>query len=655
MISRLSKKKRGLLSGFIAAGGLLMSLATPPVFAANINVTTLADELDPPPGNGQCSLREAIVNANDNAQTQIDCPAGESGASGVTDVITLPAGNYVLTRTGVDERCENPAYYTPTAPEVAVPCTGTGTVADPYLPVISVDPGIGDLDITDDVSIIGAGVDQTIIQWAAAAPDNDPLTGDRIFHVQTAGANIGNVLFQDLSVVNGDVGVIPTAAVAGGGDLVIPDDVNAYDIEVVNPTSGSIDIWQFRRMGGAIALGAGYAVVRYEETLHGPGADSGGGEDMGPFPGGKTGEEEGYVIENVTLNRVGVLNSWSGADGGGIYSAVPADLKQVAISGNTGNANGGGIYNDAALSISDSLIGVVFDPNTIAAHPELTTPNVGENGGALFDTGLHTTSIVRSAINGNQAIGGGGIAGRAGIQILIDNSTVSGNTGTDVGGGITTNGTINLRNATIANNTATSDAPGGGAGLNSFGGGKFQMVNTVLANNVISSAEKGDRVANCGCSGGSAECTGGEMISDGWNIEDADTCNLFYLQGLDKIFTDARLAALANNGGLTETHALGSGSPAIDDGNNNVCSVLAAVYGVNVDQRGQPRVTDGNGDGVAVCDVGAFEAPGVSTSGGGSGGGGCAINPEAGFDPIWALFIFLSLGYVARRIYIRRR
>ncbi|MEJ2687398.1 MAG: choice-of-anchor Q domain-containing protein [Gammaproteobacteria bacterium] len=288
-----------------------------------------------------------------------------------------------------------------------------------------------------------------------------------------------------------------------------------------------------------------------------------------------------------------------------------------------------------------------LDPSILAAG------NEAEGGGGIFDTGSHTSKIDRSAIIGNMAVGGGGIAGRAGVTIDISNSTIAGNQAADVGGGVYTNGTVNLANVTVVDNQAPGDAGFGGAGLHAFssGGedGSYHLVNTLLAHNLRTAEDASQVPANCGVTGGTASVAT-YFQSDGNNMEDADTC-AFSLAS-DHVNTDAKLGLLSNNGGLTETVPLMDGSPAVDAANN------AGAVGT-LDQRGTgfARNNDGNGDGVATVDVGAFEAAAVTpvvppsditdgTSGG--GGGGCTIDPH-GADPTLPALLAAALGWLGWR------
>ena len=74
----------------LASAALLLALGQGPATAATITVTTSNPNIA---ADGQCSLIEAIVNANNDAATHADCLAG-SGA----DTIVLPANaNVILT------------------------------------------------------------------------------------------------------------------------------------------------------------------------------------------------------------------------------------------------------------------------------------------------------------------------------------------------------------------------------------------------------------------------------------------------------------------------------------------------------------------------------------------------------------------------------
>lgn len=74
---------------------------------------------------------------------------------------------------------------------------------------------------------------------------------------------------------------------------------------------------------------------------------------------------------------------------------------------------------------------------------------------------------------------------------------------------------------------------------------------------------------------------------------------------------DPKLGPLASNGGLTQTHALLPGSVAID-----ACD---PVIFESVHQRAVSRPIDGDGNAMAICDIGAYEAPRVGNGGGGGG------------------------------------
>jgi uncharacterized repeat protein (TIGR01451 family) len=124
-------------------------------------------------------------------------------------------------------------------------------------------------------------------------------------------------------------------------------------------------------------------------------------------------------------------------------------------------------------------------------------------------------------------------------------------------------------------------------------GGSTVVRNTIVANNVTQPS--GPAVSNCA----------GVLTSQGNNLDNGNTCG-FTASG-DLQNTDALLGSLADNGGPTRTHALLSGSPAIDAGASVSCPAT--------DQRGVTRPQNGDGNGAALCDMGAYELQPTTTLG----------------------------------------
>jgi uncharacterized repeat protein (TIGR01451 family)/CSLREA domain-containing protein len=271
-------------------------------------------------------------------------------------------------------------------------------------------------------------------------------------------------------------------------------------------------------------------------------------------------------------------------DGNQAYTTSDANLDGTIEGEDEKSGNGGGVFTSYQTLIETSTF----------------SDNVASNGGGLNTTGGFGSFAVRtSTFSGNQAVMGGGINNVSPqVNLQIENSTVSGNSASDMGAGINSDGYVRLAHVTVAANRLLN-TDNKGAGINYFGpAGDFVLANTLLADNMGKSVE-----INCGCTGGvTLACSDLDVSSQGGNLSSDFSCGLNSAAG-DFTGPDPQLLALADNGGPTQTHALDFDSVAIDAARDANC----AGAGINTDQRGEARPRDGDGDGAAGCDIGAYE------------------------------------------------
>lgn len=339
-----------LLTGFLRVGGLGA------VQAATFMVTKTADTND---GvcNSDCSLREAIRAAN---------------AAPGADTINVPAGYYLLTRTGSDSTANN-----------------------------------GDLDLTGPTTLIGAGAGLTIV---------DGNTTDRVFQIigaqavtlarltiqrggnQSSGSGVhvagGTLTLTNVSLISNTVSSSGNggALYFNGGALNLSDSTlsgnsagnNGGAIYTLNAVTLTISASTFynnsAKNGGGLYLSANGAAALLNSTFSANRAANGSGGGIRNYGA-------------LTLTHVTFANNSATSTGGAFRSSGTATLKNTLLANSliSGNCNGaftslgGNLSSDT--SCAASLIGP-GDRNNL--NPLLNT--LQDNGGPTFTHALLASS-----------------------------------------------------------------------------------------------------------------------------------------------------------------------------------------------------------------------------------------------------------------------
>ena len=368
----------------------------------------------------------------------------------------------------------------------------------------------------------------------------------------------------------------------------------------------------------------------------GPGGGGGGGANLtdagqpsagpvGGAGGGTTGGSGGNGLNLTTSggNALGVGGGGGGAGNPGVF------VQPIANGGNGGIGGGGGgcIVGDAARTASCQGGQGGFGGGGGSGGRGISGNGGfgGGGGGASAPTGGTAAPGNGGFGGGKGGFDGGGGAGMGGAifndggSVTLTNSTLTsnaaagGNNGTGLsasvagdgpGGAIfNLNGSVTVDFSTIVSNTVTGGpiGPGGSGTVGKARGGAiynyttassatFSVRNSIIANSV----------------GAASDCIndpGATLTSNGYNLVLTPGATCGFAATGDLIGVNPMLAALADNGGPTQTQALQVGSQAIDRIPNGVNGCQS---GVSVDQRGAPRA-GGPGMGGTACDSGAYE------------------------------------------------
>jgi VCBS repeat-containing protein len=397
--------------------------------------------------------------------------------------------------------------------------------------------------VSDNFSVYGGGIwNSGILNISnSTISDNYAYFGGGIW-------NIGTLSIEQNSTISGNY-----AYVSGGGILNYTATAN---LTIDNSTISD----NYAYVGG----GGGIFNAYYSNLTI---TDSTISNNTAPYLGGGIAN----VYSSLTITDSTISGNTADEGAGSYNYGSDVTIQNSSISGNIATYDGGGILNvDTDLTITNSTISFNRADNY-------------HGGGILNDnqTG-EVTTITNSTLYHNQAIICGGGIYNANGALKISNSTISTNNTQAYGGGICNMSDLYLYHSTLSGNTALS-----GAGIYSSPDDKGNPSKVFMGHTIVND--------------GLTLYKGSQINSQGYNLF-AQASVAGSDPSSDLLEANADLQPLASNGGPTLTHALGSGSDALNAGDPSAIAGMGTVP-VN-DQRGP-----GYARIINTIDIGAVEMP----------------------------------------------
>ncbi len=440
-------------------------------------------------------------------------------------------------------------------PFPATPLVGGGLNAIIIRPV----PRPSTITLTSSANLTALG--RTVTFTANVAAGTNPPTGDVVFFD-------GPAILGSASLTGGVARLVTSALGIGSHSITASYTGSVY---VAASSSGAIT-------QNVVACCPGIIVSTTSNS--GPGSlrnalqeiCSGGTITFDPSLNGKTIRLVGarlVVAKNVAILGPGAnLLAISGNDASGVFEfrpGVTSILARVTVTSGrvTSPQKGAGIWNRSQLTLVSC---------TISSNQVLGNGIDDAMGGGFMNESPGVLSLTNCTFHGNTAgLGAGIFNGEFAIANAVQ-STFSGNAASTAGGGIFAAGTATLRACTLAGNA----------------GGGLHVSTLTTYENCLFDANSGGNIGGAG-----------SPASLGHNLSSDLTGGLAGPGDLPG--TDPLLAPLVNNGGPTLTHALLSGSPAVNAGSNT------AVDDLDQDQRGPGFARVAGYLAGRIADIGAFE------------------------------------------------
>lgn len=468
----------------------------------------------------------------------------------------------------------------------------------------------------DSLTLLGPGKAALQIDASALAADG------RAF----AHSGAGTLEFRDLRISGGHVYRNAAAQTALGGCVYSKGGVSLKSVLVDDCAASSL---QDRAAGGAIYTKG--ALTIDQSQISGNSAYSGAASPNGASGGGIAAKGT-LSITKSTISGNGVDAPAGFAFGGGVWTNGAATMKTVEVSGNSvtsdhGACSGGGVLTNGNLQFDYGLLAgnsvalatmaggsggggatvggnlsakySTFDSNQASGAPIQTSAGGVSVRGDVKLEGSTISNNTTSGISGGLATSDNGAFDR---ELFLRNSTISGNHAHWVGGVSNYHKTVRIYNSTIAFNTAdtstiNTNTLSPGLQISPF----FQAISVKLQSAIIS---------NNTSDAGIEDDLG--IFTTAYAAPVTMTNSLVRASSVPTLPTTPtcpRLGPLRDNGGFTQTHALLSGSPAIDHGDNVLIDPnTMAPYAY--DQRGS-ALANGVFDYARVsgpsADIGAYE------------------------------------------------